>query len=592
MIKLPSFISDSMVIGKNARIWGTAPIGEKITLSFLDITHEITADAQGKFVFELKDLPLGGPHEMTIENRVIRDVYIGYLWLCGGQSNMEQPLERTQRLLGDCIKGIIQLRAFQVAKDVKFDAPANDVMGQWHNATGDFLQHLYAVPYFFAKKIITALKNGVMVGLMNIAAGGTPIEGWLPEEIVREYPALYEKLATVRAPGYIEEKQNEATTLSTAWYERVAREDIGLSETGSEWHERALLDDTDLTCGVVWYRKKIHIGNVPTGSVTLSLGRAQDSVTVFVNGQQVKSVDYQYPPCLCQLPEGALKKGENEITIKLMGSGQKPKFIGGKEYALILPEEKIDLSGMWECRVGVQMPPLTGSPWFYGYPCCVYNYMLAPVLGMQFDGVIWYQGESNVGNPSVYATLFARFVAMLRSHNHTDLPVYFTQLADYVDPNNMGENWAFLREQQRECLSIENTAMAVTIDCGEYNDLHPQDKKTVGERLALHALRHVYGLPIEANGPTAIHATQEKNRITVYFEHARGLWAKNGRPLVELITSDGTIHRLYAAIDGQQLVIENVPDKVKTLRYAWADCPPVTLYNAHHLPASPFAISI
>ncbi|MCL2188017.1 MAG: sialate O-acetylesterase [Defluviitaleaceae bacterium] len=599
MITLPAIFSDGMVVGKRARIFGSAPVGEAVRLTFMGKTQETLADRSGKFAFELEALPYGGPHEMIVGDRVIRDVYVGHLWLCGGQSNMEQPLERARALLGDCISPLIQLHAFQVTKDVKFDAPAQDVTGQWNTAAGDFLQHLYAVPYFFAKLIIETLNDGIHVGLINIAAGGTPIEGWLPEEIIREYPALYEKLETVRATGYMENLQKENDEANRIWYEQLTRKDkCATGEDG--WHTRMLLDDTDLPHGAVWYKKKVAIGSIPNSAVTLSLGRAQDSVKVYVNGTEVKSVDYQYPPCLCEIPEEVLRQGENEIALRLIGNGQKPKFIAGKEYSLAwrgdgsAPDGRIPLDGEWLCRVGVEMPLLAGGAWFYGYPCCVYNYMLAPVLGVQVDGVIWYQGESNVGNPTVYKELFTRFITMLRQHSGENLPVYFTQLADYVDPNNMGENWAFLREAQRNCLEIPNTRMAVAIDCGEYNDLHPQDKKTVGERLALHALRNVYGLDIQADGPTVFKATQKDNKIIVCFDHARGLWAKNGRPLVEVETHEGIIHRLYAAINGQTLTINvgSVPTPVKTLRYAWADCPPVTLYNAHNLPASPFEIAV
>jgi sialate O-acetylesterase len=454
--------------------------------------------------------------------------------------------------------------------------------------------------------------------LLNVAAGGTAIEGWLPEEIVGEYPDLHEKLETVRAPGYIERLQREADEAARTWHEELGRKDAGVAEgwhspdyiyenpaaepgDNDGWHNRLLLDNTGFTHGTVWFRKKVNLEEVPHGPVTLDLGRAADSVAVYVNGTLVKSVDYQYPPCLCELPSGMLKKGENIIAIRLTGSGQKPGFVPGKKYALSYPGGRIDLSGYWKCRVGAEMPAFLGWPWFYGHPCCVYNHMLAPVLGVMVDGVIWYQGESNTYNPPMYRELFTRFVELLRLSLGGDCPVIFTQLANYLDFGGTGENWAALREQQRLCLSIPNTAMAVAIDCGEYNDLHPLDKKSVGERLALHALRMVYGHDIVTNGPVVSHVTQQDGRFTVHFRNARGLWAKNGRPVVELVTDgfDDEIHRLYASVEGETLVVDanvlrgavKVP-RVVRVRFGWTDNPPVTLYNAHNLPASPFEISV
>ena len=598
MISLPAFFSDDMVVGKRMRIWGKTAPGQEVKLSFLGQETVTVANENGRFEAILTAENYGGPFTMTVGERVLKDVYVGRLWLCGGQSNMEQPLSRTRSLLRDYIKEDTRIRAFQVAKDVKFDGPATDVLGEWHDATGDFLEHLHAVPYFFARYILDVLKDDVPMGLVNFAAGGTPVEGWLPKEIVREYPALYEKLETMRSPGYMARLQTEAEAASRIWYDELNKKDPGLPTDATDWHNRQLLDNTDLTYGTVWYRKRFCLDAVPTGEVTFALGRAADSVKAYINGREIISVDYQYPPCVCTVPRDVLRVGENEVLVRVVGSGQKPHFVPGKEYALTGAGFYLDLSGEWLCRIGAEMPQLVGSPWFYGYPCCVYNYMLAPLLGLITDGLIWYQGESNTGNPVVYKELFARFVAMLRQHCGADLPVFFTQLANYIDPNSDGEGWAQLREQQRLCLEIPNTAMAVAIDCGEYNDLHPQDKKTVGERLALHALKQVYAQDIITDGPTVSRVERDETRLVVHFNNVRGLWAKNGRPPVDIVTTNEEVHRVFATVAGQTLVINtgSVPAAIvssaKKLRFGWTDNPPVTLYNAYGLPASPFEMKI
>jgi len=610
VVKLPAFFSDGMVVGKKARIWGTVEAGNTLTICFINKIYNVVADTNGRFVCEMENETYGGPHELIIGERAIREVYVGRVWLCGGQSNMETPLHRTRPLLDAHIKEDTRIRVFTAAKNYDFNQPATDTAGAWHNATGDFLENLFAVPYFFARQLLDVLQDDVPVGLLCVAAGGTPIEGWLPEEIINDFPALHEKLETVRAPGYMQQLQDEATITQKQWYDELHHadelkpDDASFDDT-KRWHQRTLLDDSGLSHGAVWYRKKLTLLAAPVGTPRLSLGRAQDSVKVWVNDTEVISVDYQYPPCVGVVPEGLLRIGNNEIVIRIVGSGQTPRFIPGKDYSLQLNQTngealRLPLDDEWECRLGAKMQPIAASPWFYGYPCGVYNYMLAPVLGFaggySVDGVIFYQGESNTGRPVEYATLFARFVAHLRA-NLGEVPVIFTQLANYIDPLGTGENWAALREQQRQCLQIPNTAMAVAIDCGEYNDLHPQDKKTVGQRLAYHALNMAYDCTLPAQGPTPTHVTQEENRLTIHFNHANGLWAKNGRPQIEIITTQGTAHYEFATIVGHTLVImlDSIrnpidPTGIESVRFGWTDNPPVTLYNAHNLPASPFKI--
>ncbi|MCL2204788.1 MAG: sialate O-acetylesterase [Defluviitaleaceae bacterium] len=605
MITLPAFFSNGMVIGKKARIWGKAAPGQEVGVSFLGNACTVVADGVGRFEAVLTSVAYGGPHTLTVGERVITEVYVGRLWLCGGQSNMETPLGRVRPLLGDFIKEDVRIRAFQVGKELNFDGSAEDVDGQWHTATGDFLDDLYAVPYFFARALREALGDDVPVGLLNVAAGGTAVESWLPEGIIAEYPDLYEKLEAVRAPGYLPRVQKEGEAASHAWHEALNSRDLGLRE---EWHKlppedsdagnHPLLAGTGFTYGAVWFWKRITLHALPEGVVRLDLGRAADSVCVYVNGRRVTSVDYQYPPCGCELPGGLLQEGENLIAIRLVGSGQKPHFVADKTYALTGPPGSgfhVDLSAGWHCRVGAEMPYLAPIPWFYSHPCGVYNHMLAPVLGIAVEGAIWYQGESNVGNPPVYAGLFARFVNMLRKHCGADLPVIFTQLANYLDPNcsnEASEVWAQLREQQRQCLKIPHTAMAVAIDCGEQNDIHPLDKKTVGTRLALHALKRVYGRECVTDGPTATRAQQHGDIVTVYFDHALGLWAKGGRPMVDIVTPDGKVHHVYAAVEGEVLHARVGALTAAKIRFGWLDCPPVVLYNAYNLPASPFEITL
>ncbi|MCL1877798.1 MAG: sialate O-acetylesterase [Defluviitaleaceae bacterium] len=618
MVTLPVFFDDGVVLAKNSRVWGWATPGQIVSAEFLGKKYESQADSDGRFSFLFNSENFGGPFTMKIEEKIISDVHIGRVWFCGGQSNMESPLSRSRMYFNEHIEDDERIRIFQVEKDLNFTTPQNDVKGKWNAACGEFLNHMYAVPYFFARKLLSVLPDdGAKVGLVCAPAGGTPIEAWLPEEIIREkYPHYIDDLEEVQHPGFVERKTENAESTKNAWLRELNDKDTGLKENwfdkdfdDSDWEERPLLDNTNFpTHGSVWLRKKVHITKTETKNETkneigagsdttrtdseiLNFGRIEDSVTVYINGVEVTHIAYQYPPCTCLLPKNLLVAGENIIAVRVVGECLRPLIVPGKEYFLQTPEGRIGLDGEpWKYREGAQMPACPPGVWFYSRPCGVHNHMLAPLLGLSVEGALWYQGESNTYAPERYEPMFCEFVKYFRKNfggDNKNLPFIFTQLANYIDPNGDGENWAKMREQQRQCLKIPNTAMAVAIDCGEYSDLHPVDKKTVGERLALHALRMVYGEKINADGPTFSHSAYENGELKIFFENAQGLWSKNGRPQLELFFENENVRAVYAQIKENALVVacKSKPEKV---RFGFTDCPSVALYNASNLPASPF----
>ena len=616
-MKLPSFFSSGMVIGKVANIWGWTTPGRYIVAVFNDKKIETASDDTGLFQFTINSNEYGGPYTLAIGDLTLTGIYVGRVWLCGGQSNME---ERINREKFPDIQNEPLIRVFQVEKGLDFDAPRDDVRGKWNLVQADFLNHVYAVPYFFGKKLRRSLADGVMMGLICMPAAGTPIEGWLPEEILAEkFPIYFSDLSRVRKFGFVKKSEEDAEIAKHFWLTELNENDTGLNEKwferdydDADWESRALLDNTNYPdYGAVWLRKRFILAHKPPkGTAVLHFGRVENSVTVYVNGVEVTHINNMYPLCTCVLPD-VLIAGENTIVVRVVGETKRPNIVPGKDYFLQCADLRINLNTLgekWKYQTGTEMTVCPPGVWFYGYPCGVYNYMLAPMLGLAVDGLLWYQGESNVKKPSEYAPLFRAFVGMLRrKFTNTagpgkPLPIIFTQLANYVDPNTLveiafgekapGRQWAEMREQQRQCLAIPATAMAIAIDCGEYNDLHPYDKRTVGERLAMHARRLVYGEDIVTDGPIFKKAIHQKGKLTIHFENAQNLWAKNGHPLLDVFDRSGGMARIFAAIEGETLVL-NIGDIVPTkIRFGWTDCPAVTLYNAYGLPASPFEADI
>ena len=596
MIKLPAIFSDGMVLSKEARVWGWAEPGTQIIVKFICRQYEAVTGPDGRFQVTIISQEYGGPHNLIIGDKTIKDVHIGKVWLCGGQSNMEQPLSRARPLLDPHIRDNPNIRAFHAEKGMRFDGPSQDVKGCWQTATGEFLNSTFAVPYFFAEALPF---HQTPIGLINVAAGGTPIEAWLPEEIIHTFPDLAARLAPYKQPGFVQNQEQSESTRVQEWHQTLQAKDIGLVEdwhlpnyNHRHWEDKMLLDTNALDYGVVWYRKDITLPHDIDGPISLNLGCVVNSVKVYVNGELVATVDYQYPPCRCILPEGLLKPGINVMALRVVGSSSKPYFVPGKRHELTHKNGSISLKGPWKSRQACAMPRLEPAKWLYNIPTCTYNYMLAPVLGYDVDGMIWYQGESNTGDPQDYKAMFCAFVRHLRKHYKYDLPVISTQLANYVSPSDTGEGWALVRDQQRQCLEIPNTAMAVAIDCGEWNDLHPQDKKTVGQRLALWARRLAYSEDIASSGPAAKAAEICNGTLSISFDYGEGLWAKNGRPMVEVLDSKGMPHHFYAKIEDETLTAQVGGVDAKQVRFGWTDCPAVVLYNAYDLPASPFSISI
>ena len=606
IITLPSVLSDGMVIGKKANIWGWASPNQSIRAEFLNKTYETSCDLSGRFELTLLAEEFGGPHVLKIEDITLTDVFVGRVWLCGGQSNMETPLSRSRFSLGAFIKDDKRIRVFQAEKGMNFERPQKNVAGKWQTAEGEFLDNMYGVPYFFARSLLE--QNGdIPIGLVCVPAGGTPLESWLPEEIIRGYPEIYERLTPLKMPGFIDSTTSAHEKNSQLWQNALNSSDLGLEQSwfsqdydDSDWDTRVLLDPTGSpSYGSLWLRRTFELEKTG-GDVFLNFGRVENSVKVFINGTEILHVTYSYPPCFCKIPNELLNDGKNTIALRIVGEDVRPQLIPGKEYALYHSEGVIDFTqGEWKWKTGAETEKFLGSLFFYNRPCGVYNFMLAPLLGYSIDGLIWYQGESNTDRPHGYKALFAEFAEHMRENFGKNLPIIFTQIANYVDPysydsvggfSSPGAYVAVLREQQRQCLQIPNTAMAVTIDCGEYNDIHPVDKKSVGDRLALHARRMVYGEKIVSDGPifNNVRYLSDSQKIVIEFKNGVGLWAKNGHPTLMILYKDGLVRSVFAAIRGETLEAPIGATAPRAVRFCWADCPTVPIYNAYGLPASPF----
>lgn len=617
-LKLPKLISDRMVLQRDAevKIWGWSAPNESITISFIGEYYSTYADSEGKWAVVLKSLKAGGPYNMTItsskESITVKDVLVGDVWLCSGQSNMVIPMERVSVIyedeIVDCENSFI--RQFIVPDKYDFNATKEDLeSGSWKSAGSDTILEFSAVGYFFAKALFEKYK--IPIGLIRACVGGTPITAWLSEEALKRFPENIEVLEKLKDDKYVNDVKKEEEAAVNAWLEELNKKDEGLEEAWfetsyvpvewktmkvpSKWKEEGL----NHLNGAVWFRKEVFVPESMAGkSAKLYMGTIIDSDSAYINGTFVGSTGYQYPPRRYKVPEGVLKKGKNVITLRVVSNNGNGEFIKGKPYKLFTEDESINLEGEWQYKVGaaldMPMPPTT----FFQYkPTGLFNGMISPLLNYAIKGVIWYQGESNTDNPKGYKELFHAMVEdWRRKWKQGHFPFLYVQLANFMEADKEPSEslWAELRQEQLKCLEVPNTGMAVSIDVGEWNDLHPLNKKDVGNRLALLARKIAYSdVEIVSSGPIYKSINIEGNKAIISFSNiGSGLIAKDSNELKHfaIAGSDRKFVWAKAIIKEDKVIVWN--DKVDypvVVRYAWADNPEMAnLYNKEGLPASPF----
>lgn len=629
-IKLPKIIRDSMVLQRNTQVklWGWASPQEKITIDFLNKKYKTTADEKGNWKVLLPAMQAGGPYTMTIEGKnkiTLHDILIGDVWFCSGQSNMVHQMKlHSVRYASEIAKADYpEIRQFWVPTRANLQTPLDSLsFGYWKSANPKNVRDFSAVAYFFAKKLYE--KYHVPIGIVNASVGGTPIEAWMSEEALSDFPILLKTVENNKDTAYTHriEKANRHPN-----WEKIRHQDKGLNgpkpwyktaynPSSEQWRQIGIpgyWEDQgirDLN-GVVWYRKEIEVPSSMTGKpAKVFLGRIVDADALYINGKQVGNTTYQYPQRRYAIPSHLLKPGKNLFVVRVSNYSGKGGFVPDKPYSLIAGKDTIDLKGYWQYKVGEVFPQqedVSNGVKFLAQnePTALYNAMVAPIINYTIKGMVWYQGASSVNRAAQYGSLLQALIKDWRKKwQEGTLPFVYVQLPGYGDYNYYPSEsrWALLREGQRSALSVANTAMAVTIDLGEWNDIHPDRKKPVGDRLARAAEKIAYGEDMVYAGPVYQSSKIEKNKIIISFSHTgSGLIFKDSSmsspapgQVVGGFSIAGADKKFEWAkakiIAPNKIVVWN--DDIKhpvAVRYAWADNPiSPCLLNKEGLPASPF----
>lgn len=506
-VKLPALISDGMVLQREqpVKIWGTADAGESVSVTFMKKKYAATADNNGHWSVTLPSMKAGGPYLMRINDIKLNDILIGDVWLCSGQSNMELPVSRVTDMFATEINEYSneRIRQIIIPKVYNFHAPQETLSAtSWKPMTQENVMNFSALAYFFAKEMYE--KTKVPVGIINSSWGGTPIEAWISEEGLKVFPIYINDKRLYEDDAYCAHIKKLEGESFYRWNLSLYRSDAGLHENtpwyasnydDSNWQTVNMFsrtwgnDGLNPIAGSHWLRQNVEIPQTWNNKeVTLRLGCIIDADSVYVNGTFAGTTGYQYPPRIYRIPAGILKPGVNNITVRIISNGGQPEFVQEKPYKLICDDESINLKEEWKYRLGTPMPSAPNMMFFCYKPVCLYNAMIAPLQHYTLRGTVWYQGESNVSRRNEYATLLTTMMAdWRRTFSQPELPFYIVELADYLSKEDINgrKAWAEMRlEQAKAAQTTPNAFLIRNNDLGEWNDIHPLDKKTLGRRVA------------------------------------------------------------------------------------------------------------
>ena len=586
---------------------------EKLSVTFLGKTYT-SKKVNNKWFISLPPAKAGGPYSMEIisenESKKIQDIYIGDVWLCSGQSNMEMMMTRLHDDFNEEWEtdSFPVIRQFKVHQEWDFSAPREEIKeGSWVIPSKEKLSEFAATPWFFAKNMYQKYK--IPIGLITTAWGGTPIESWMSCEALADYPV---KIADGRRNASPEKREEIVKTSETAivhWETNLRHDDIGVKEDWknnetdiSAWNEITLpgnFADAGLKnfCGIIWLAKDFNVSkDFASQDAKTWLGTIIDSDTVFINGIEIGTTGYRYPPRKYSC-ENHLKEGKNRIVIRVTCVNGDGGITGDKPFHIFTDNEEVELKGAWKYKVGATTTKRPSEYFFQRQPMGNFNAMIAPVLKYPFKGVIWYQGESNESSPFEYLKLFKSMINDWRKKNRNKkLPFLFVQLPIFCSEteNDENHNWAILREAQAGALCLPKTGMACALELGEWNDIHPINKKDVGYRLFLAAEKVVYGEKNSSPGPVLKKHIIKQNKIYLHFKNcAKGL--KETKPAyVTVVTSEGNI-KLPAKIESPDTLSIDISsvNYPKKILYAWANNPKDRqLFNSDGLPMLPFKIEL
>ena len=635
-LQLTSLFSDHMVLQQksNVKFWGTDKPNNEITISTSwENESKTIVDINGHWNVSIGTPSAGGPFKIEIKSNqhkiVLNDIMIGEVWLASGQSNMEMTLMGwpPNDIINNADEEIAKssnskIRMFNVEKQISIN-PLGDVKGSWKVSSPEETKNFSASAYFFAKELFKKLQ--VPIGIINSSWGGTPAESWTSKKTIDTFNEFKSVTQSINTSDLF---KNELK-----WFSQFKA--IGIPTTNEQWINLNLLDnliveksynDSDWEeiqlpgrydnqinggefNGAVWFRKNIVIDNLDSDYI-LTIGAVDDMDETYVNGHKIGGLigmGFWNKKREFKIPKSILKKGNNTIAVRAIDAEGVGEIIG--PMTLSNNNIKVSLNGNWKYKLIAEI--YNNKFYLYGInnidfnsriktiklnsgvPTVLYNGMINPLVPYTIKGVIWYQGESNVGRADQYENLFPAMIRDWREKWNYDFPFYYVQIAPYqynINKDSSLDQSQELREAQRNSLKTKNTGMVVTMDIGNFNNIHPSNKQDIGSRLARLALSNNYSINIVPSGPIFNGLKVIGSKLILEFENPGSRLISKGDLLgFEIAGADKKYVFANATIINNQ--VELYSDKIKNplyARYAWKDKAVPSLFNLEGLPASSF----
>lgn len=630
-VRMPQLFQDGMVLQRGADIpvWGWATPGDNITVSLLDAkgkaltTATATADSQGRWLLTLpyqKKMKPGKGYSLTLNSTLIKNVALGDVWLCSGQSNIDTTIERVYPQYGKVIDDYENddIRMFRVQTDFDTHGPKDDIRQtpiNWKPVTKDNAWLFSAVGYFLGREMYA--KTGIPQGIIVNSVGGSPIQAWLDADTLRQrHPQEYQRTVFYQDDEMVRSLQRANAQAQRRWQQLLDEGDTGLKENysardydDSQWTVQDAFytmngrpQSKNLTRGysyngTLWARQHITVDATHAGQgARLLVGTIFDADQTYVNGKQVGSTGYQYPPRRYTIPAGLLLEGDNALTVRITTKGGTPHFIPEKPYKLIFDDgTEIALSSQWRTKEGGRMQECpSADAGGQNLPSVLYNGMHYPLAPYALSGVVWYQGESNTGKGGTYGQYLDELISGWRQLWKSDrLPFVVVQLANYMEPSDEPQDtgWSQVREAQRlTAKKTENAELAVIIDLGETVDIHPLRKQEVAQRIARCFDRMLWHKTLPLS-PEVVSAKVEGGDIVLTLDQP--LLNEGALHEFEVAAADGKFANAEAEGKGATIRIKSPVAAPAKVRYAWKNNPlKADVFSKEGLPMSPMQTDV
>lgn len=622
-VKLPAFVTDSMVVQQQS-LWtvnGTAE-GRRVTVTTSWNGESTAADvgADGKFTVGITTPNAGGPYTITFDDgdkTTLADVYSGEVWLCSGQSNMEMPVGGWGKVMNYeqeiAAAWHPEVRLLQVKKQTAYTPQADTEvnMGGWRTCTPATVENFSSIAYFYAREMSKRL--GVHIGVIDCTWGGTPAEAWSSLDGVSSVPGFEDEVRMLTSNGFDKARIKADYEAQVARWMQLAESSGGqVAAAGTspcilsgdnlptmpvpkEWEKTAL----PAFNGIVVMQRGFEIPQDWAGkALELHLGCIDDEDVTYFNGVKIAEGSGYNVKREYTVPAELVKAGRAVVTVRVTDFEGEGGICGSDDgLAAVQDGKRISLAGDWQYKVMAdfaKLPHKPVSPESSSFPTVLYNAMLYPLHTLPVKGVLWYQGCANVGRAGQYSPLFRRLIQDWRRLWRNDsLPFYFVQLAAYLQPREVQpeSEWAALRQAQADALQLDNTAMAVAIDIGNPDDIHPKNKQEVARRLSLIALRRAYGREDVVDRAPAV-TSYDINGNTATLRFDGNIKHDGAAPRGFIVQTEGGQWAVgQAVMTSGDTVTLTADGNITALKYNWADYPDGNLRGDTGLPVPQFSIT-